>query len=524
MYRVPPAFLLFFGLGCRSSPSFDLGETESPDHHSGLPDETDLPRDTAPLEDTNPCVLTHPAATGAVGTSVLSTDLAQGRFLGLAPDTYVGKGIAALDDLDGDGNTDYAITAKGAGTDGEIYIIRHPLLGDESRDDAETVLVPPSKHVFNSRLKAVDVTAGTGRELAAQVYRGNERKVGVAETPIPEGSVAFDELPLVLFENDLGHSATLLPPTVGDVNGDGILDTVIAAESNSVRAGSLTPASLVAVHYGPLQTSVRGIEGDADATFRVREFEDLQDIPSGGLSMAAIPDVDGDGAADILIGVHSYPDEGTVAWGPGALVLWTGATAPGAYTKGSETAVIEGTCESLLAADPQGPVGDLTGNGRVDVATGAHNTHSPGYPDQGAVFILSELPTASGILSIVDVSGAIILGRDAFDYLGDFAPLGDLDGDQYDDLAVGARFAGGRGEVYIFLGPLSGVISAEDADLTISGTADDEFFGSILATLEDGDGDGIQDLIVGAFGSDYNGSSSGAVYYFSGADMLAAMP
>jgi hypothetical protein len=68
------------------------------------------------------------------------------------------------------------------------------------------------------------------------------------------------------------------------------------------------------------------------------------------------------------------------------------------------------------------------------------------------------------------------------------------------------------------------VILAEDANLTIRGTTNDEFFGSILAPLPDGDGDGIPDLIVGPFGSHYNGSSSGAVYYFSGADILAVMP
>jgi len=98
---------------------------------------------------------------------------------------------------------------------------------------------------------------------------------------------------------------------------------------------------------------------------------------------------------------------------------------------------------------------------------------------------------------------------------------GDLNGDGMDDLVIGAPTANGAGQVYVFLGRsnLKGVVDLANkkADVTISGEAVDDLFGSSLA-IGDINGDGKDDLIIGAPAADSpNAPDSGKVYAVSGA-------
>lgn len=80
-----------------------------------------------------------------------------------------------------------------------------------------------------------------------------------------------------------------------------------------------------------------------------------------------------------------------------------------------------------------------------------------------------------------------------------------------------------NGRVYLFLGPSSGTIAAADADLVIHGGQRDVRFGYHAAAVGDLTGDGVPDLLVSAQASRWNGRDGGAVYLFSGADLLGAM-
>ena len=99
--------------------------------------------------------------------------------------------------------------------------------------------------------------------------------------------------------------------------------------------------------------------------------------------------------------------------------------------------------------------------------------------------------------------------------------MGDLDGDDVPDLAVGARFDddGGafRGAVWVlFLNPNGTVKSHQKiSDTTggFAGTLDDgDIFGNSLTSLDDLDGDGVPDLAVGAALDDDGGAFRGAVW------------
>ena len=94
--------------------------------------------------------------------------------------------------------------------------------------------------------------------------------------------------------------------------------------------------------------------------------------------------------------------------------------------------------------------------------------------------------------------------------------LGDLNGDGRGDFAVAAPrpYADGRGHVDVFSGANGVMLYQLSADQPVDGTSDR--FGLELFALEDLDGDGFQELVVGAPWDDDGGSQAGAVSVYSG--------
>jgi FG-GAP repeat protein len=136
--------------------------------------------------------------------------------------------------------------------------------------------------------------------------------------------------------------------------------------------------------------------------------------------------------------------------------------------------------------------------------------------------------------AVVELSG--LTGADGFkisgvatdDYSGrSVSDAGDINGDGIDDLIIGARAADpngtSSGASYVVFGSSGGFLanlnlSALDGTngFRISGVAADDLSGRSVSAAGDIDGDGIDDLIIGAFLADPNGSSSGASYVVFG--------
>lgn len=123
---------------------------------------------------------------------------------------------------------------------------------------------------------------------------------------------------------------------------------------------------------------------------------------------------------------------------------------------------------------------------------------------------------------------ATFIGESSSDDAGVAAArVGDVDGDNIDDVIIGARnndFGGtDAGAAYLFYGPVtySGEVSLANADLKLYGAAAGDKAGRTVIGGADLDGDGTDDVTIGAPNEDTSGSSAGAAYVFFGSTLSA---
>lgn len=284
----------------------------------------------------------------------------------------------------------------------------------------------------------------------------------------------------------------------GDVNGDGFDDILIGArsnDSNGIQAGRAY------LFYGPVTGNHTALE--ADAIISGDPFYEL------GWSLAPAGDVNGDGFDDVLIG----------AWMAdlvGQAFLYLGPLA-GELSVDDAEATFKGVIFSEELGDAV-TAADLNDDGIPDLILGAPRPPLNGE-DPGSVYVFFGPITGKFLASAADI---ILTGEQDNDEFGTSVGAGDVDGDGADDLIVGAEqlFKVASGRAYIFYGPLSGAISAGEADAILIGEdsdpQDDDLFGQTVASPGDTNGDDLDDVLVGAPFNYAGGTRSGRAYLFYG--------
>ncbi len=315
--------------------------------------------------------------------------------------------------------------------------------------------------------------------------------------------------------------------SAGDVNGDGFDDLITGAfrgDDGGTDAGEAYVVFGKAVGFGTVDltglTAAQGfiIQGDA-AT-------DL-----AGISVSSAGDVNGDGFDDLIVGAFFGDDGGTDAGE--AYVVFGKASGFGTVDLTGLTAaqgfIIQGDAATDLAGNSVSSAGDVNGDGFDDLIVGA--THGDdGGNSAGEAYVVFGKASSFGTVdlgSLTAAEGFIIQGDAAGDQAGiSVSSAGDVNGDGLDDLIVGALFGddGGSeaGEAYVVFGKASGFGTIDLTGLTsaqgfiIQGDAANDRAGYGVSSAGDVNGDGFDDLIVGAAGGDDGGTDAGEAYVVFG--------
>jgi hypothetical protein len=281
----------------------------------------------------------------------------------------------------------------------------------------------------------------------------------------------------------------------GDWDGDGLADLIVSAPDSS---GS-SPKALI---FAGLPTSSTFTASDAVVTVREVNGDEGQVE-----QVAWAGDVDGDGHDDFLLGCNR--DDVGVRSMVGQVMLFTSAR-PGALDADDADVIIQG--DSSNSMDWMGMeltgAGDFNGDGTDDFAVSRW-----GDSYEGDIFLFTRAPRGT-----VEAEGSAQLQIDgAYNdrYLGRPMSLrGDLNGDGYDDLLAGASaWYGNPGELMVFLGPATGTISSTAADSTLTASATGTMLGRGVDYIGDMDGDGYDDVAVGA---PYENDEDGQVLVITG--------
>ena len=410
-------------------------------------------------------------ATGWTSSFTLSTLNGSNGFRldGAAVSDFSGRSVASAGDVNGDGYADLIIGADGADPGGHFSA-------------GSSYVVFGKASGWAATLDLGTLNGSTGFRL--------------------DGTANYDTS---------GYSVA----SAGDVNGDGYADLIIGAYAADPSGHSSAGSSYVVFgKAGGWAASLDLSTLNGSTGFRL---DGVASGDSSGRSVASAGDVNGDGYADLIIGACYADPGGRTNAGSGYVVFgkaggWAASLDLGTLN-GSDGFRLDGVAGGDLTGYSVASAGDVNGDGYADMLIGAIYAAPGGHANAGSSYVV--FGKASGWAASLDLS--TLNGTDGFrldgvasgEYSGrSVASAGDLNGDGYADLIIGANYASptgrvGAGASYVIYGKAGGWAATFDLG-TLNGSdgyridgRQGEYTGKSVAAAGDVNGDGYADLLSG---------------------------
>lgn len=327
--------------------------------------------------------------------------------------------------------------------------------------------------------------------------------------------------------------------SAGDVNNDGISDLLIGARSANPGGGIGSGAAYVI--YGTADVMPAAFELSALNGNNGFRMVGESAVDWFGSDVTGVGDVNNDGIDDLMVGALTADNNGADS---GAVYVVFGRAT---FLSSVDVADLNGADGFMLNAPAAGgrlgavsPAGDFNNDGIDDMLMGA-NRASPNESNWAgeAYLVFGQDTIGTGInfpatfeLSSLDSSTGITFhGTNETDTFGrQLTNAGDINHDGIDDIAIHAPSedtnASGAGAVYVVYGTAASITSPfiiseldGDSGFVMYGENQSDQAGSELAFGGDFNGDGRDDLIIGAPEADTPVTNAGSVYLLHGWDL-----